>query len=166
MWHALKDINQSTGIVLVKKVLASSRATPSWFGLCWWYCTDYESAEIRLQHIEEASICVGLLLNVGKTKALLVNIQSYTTIKSMGVAKLDNIMEFKYLVLSMRGLFPWLMPVAYHGLYVCNKLEKIWKSKLDWPTKIKLCRACMESILLFGSEAWTIIQLPRLWRTE
>ena len=46
-----------------------------------------------------------------------------------------------------------------HGLQLaCNKLEKIWKSKLDRTIKIKFFRACVESILLYVSETWTVTQ--------
>ena len=38
----------------------------------------------------------------------------------------------------------------------CHKLKKIWKSKLSRKTKIKLFIATVESILLYGSEAWTL----------
>ena len=56
------------------------------------------------------------------------------------------------------------MPDSFHDFkcrkaqawVACNKLEKIWKSKLDRPTKIKFFRACVESILLYGSETWTV----------
>ena len=56
-----------------------------------------ESAEMLLQHIEEASNCVGLHLNVGKTMTPLVSIPSSTKIKALSGATLDNIKEFKYL---------------------------------------------------------------------
>ena len=38
----------------------------------------------------------------------------------------------------------------------CNKLQKIWKSFLGRKLKINIFRACVESILLYGSETWTI----------
>ena len=38
----------------------------------------------------------------------------------------------------------------------CNKLNYIWQSDIAKSTKIKLLRACGESILLYGAETWTI----------
>ena len=38
----------------------------------------------------------------------------------------------------------------------CNKLDKIWKYNLTRPSKIKLFQATVESILLYGSETWTV----------
>ena len=38
----------------------------------------------------------------------------------------------------------------------CNKLTKIWKSNLPRSAKVKLFQATVESILLYGSETWTL----------
>ena len=38
----------------------------------------------------------------------------------------------------------------------CHKLDKIWTSKLSRPIKIKLFTATVESVLLYGCEAWTL----------
>ena len=37
-----------------------------------------------------------------------------------------------------------------------NKLHKIWTSKLNASIKIKLLKALIESILLYGCETWTL----------
>ena len=39
-----------------------------------------------------------------------------------------------------------------------NKLDRIWKSDLNKGLKMSLFRACIESILLYNSETWTITQ--------
>ena len=38
----------------------------------------------------------------------------------------------------------------------CHKLQKIWKSSLSRKMKVRLFIATVESVLLYGSEAWTI----------
>ena len=38
----------------------------------------------------------------------------------------------------------------------CNDLDRIWRSKLDTKIKIKIFRATVEPILLYGSETWTL----------
>ena len=45
--------------------------------------------------------------------------------------------------------YPHIMELYY-------KLIKIWKSNLPRPSKIKLFQAPVESILLYGSETWTV----------
>ena len=37
-----------------------------------------------------------------------------------------------------------------------NKLDCIWKSSLNRNLKVKLFGACVESILLYNSETWTV----------
>ena len=38
----------------------------------------------------------------------------------------------------------------------CNKMDKIWKSKLDSELKVNIFRVIIEPILLYGSETWTL----------
>ena len=38
----------------------------------------------------------------------------------------------------------------------CNRLNKIWTSTLPTKLKLKLFRATVESVLLYGSECWTL----------
>ena len=37
-----------------------------------------------------------------------------------------------------------------------NKMRKVWTSKMSWATKIRRFRATVESVLLYGSETWTV----------
>ena len=38
----------------------------------------------------------------------------------------------------------------------CHKLKQIWKSTINRKLKIRIFRATIETILLYGSETWTI----------
>ena len=38
----------------------------------------------------------------------------------------------------------------------CNKLHNIWQSNISTATKLAFFRACVESVLLYGSETWTM----------
>ena len=38
----------------------------------------------------------------------------------------------------------------------CNRLHHIWQSNIPRATKLSFFRACVESILLYGSETWTM----------
>ena len=37
-----------------------------------------------------------------------------------------------------------------------NSLNKVWKSPLKEPTKSKVFKATVETILLYGSDSWTL----------
>ena len=45
----------------------------------------------------------------------------------------------------------------------CNKLSKIWKSDLSRYIKVRLFRPIVESILLYGSETWTLTKELTKW---
>ena len=38
----------------------------------------------------------------------------------------------------------------------CIKLQKVWSSGISEQLKVKFFRACVEPVLLYGSETWTI----------
>ena len=42
------------------------------------------------------------------------------------------------------------------ALVACNKLGKIWKSKLCRELKVRVFLATVESVFLYGSETWTL----------
>ena len=43
-----------------------------------------------------------------------------------------------------------------HSLNACNKLHNIWHSNIANTTELVFFRACVESILLYGAETWTM----------
>ena len=160
MRHALKDIHLSTGVILEER---KSRRHPELRLHDLDFADDIallsssiQSAETLLHHIEEASNCVGLHLNVGKTKTLLVNIPSSSRVQALNSTELVSVKEFKYLGSSLPDSFHDFKCRKAQAWVACNKLEKIWKSKLDRTIKIKFFRACVESILMYGSETWTV----------
>jgi hypothetical protein len=162
MRHALKDINHCTGIVIEER---KSRRYPELRLHDLDFADDIAllsssitSAQTLLQSIEDASSCVGLHLNVGKTKTLLVNIPTTSNVQTLDGTNLENIKDFKYLGSSLPDSFHDFKCRKAQAWVACNKLEKIWKSKLDRTIKIKFFRACVESILSYGSETWTSTQ--------
>ena len=101
---------------------------------------------------------IGLYLNSSKTEIIASNIKDPYEIKSMNGSSLKKVSDFKYL-----GAY---VPNSFHDFKIrkalawsaMNKLERIWKSNLHNSLKIKFFRACVESILLYNSETWTITQ--------
>ena len=115
-----------------------------------------ELAEELLHAVERAAMAVGLHLNAGKTEVLSINIHVTHQIKTLQGKPLKNVNNFKYLGsytpsseydFKIRRALAWV---------ACNKLEKIWRSSLKRKLKIRFFRACVESVLLYGSETWTI----------
>ena len=119
-----------------------------------------EQASILLQRVERECEAVGLRLNSPKTKAMFLNTD---------VAPLENILgeiisqaltdtgeqDFKYLGswcdnardISVRKALAW---------QALNKMHKVWKSDMDTWIKVRLFRATVESILMYGSQTWSL----------
>ena len=77
-------------------------------------------------------------------------------ITSLNGNQLKEVQDFKYLgsyVSDSRKDFLVRKGQAWNA---CNKLDKIWKSNITTKTKILLFRSCIESILLYGAETWTM----------
>ena len=103
---------------------------------------------------------VGLELNAKKTKSMFfnTNIESIVTIEGTVIKQAlteTGEQDFKYLgswcnqdrdITTRKAL-------AWQSL---NQLTKIWKSNLDPKIKIQLFRATTETILIYGSPAWTL----------
>ena len=115
-------------------------------------------AENLLQCIEKSAMEIGLHLNASKTEILASNINDPYEIKSLSGKSLKRVTDFKYLgayVPNSLYDFNYRKGLAWSAM---NKLERIWKSNLHKSLKIRFFRACVESILLYNSETWTLTQ--------
>lgn len=118
--------------------------------------TSLQLAENLLQCVEQSASHVGLYLNANKTKVLTSNVNNDYIIKTVGGEKLEHVTNFKYLgayVPSSLHDYNTRKALAWSAV---NRLDKIWKSNLERKLKIKFFRACVESILLYNSETWSI----------
>ena len=123
-------------------------------------CKSIESAQILLNSLENAANCVGLYLNDTKTEFIsyLKNNNSIDNIiiKTVKGYILKRVEDYKYLgsfTSSSEKDFNARKGMAWSA---CNNLHKIWTSKLPTRLKIRIFRATVESILLYGSETWTL----------
>ena len=119
-----------------------------------------EQAQKLLNSLESAANCVGLYLNDSKTEYM-----HYTKsnpqidnmiIKTVNGYILKRVDDYKYLgsfASSSEKDFNARKGMAWSA---CNDLHKIWTSKLAPRLKIKIFRATIEPILLYGSETWTL----------
>ena len=113
-------------------------------------------AQEMINRVELETRKIGLYLNEKKTETMQFNQEFETPItgKNGGVIKVVN--NFKYLGGWMHSTakdFEIRKALAWSS---CHKLQKIWKSNLSRKLKIKLFLATVESVLLYGSETWTI----------
>ena len=119
---------------------------------------EIQQAQELLSRVEMSVGKVGLRMNASKTKCMCHSIKmEISTYKQMAVPSLRmsptlNILgpcpdESSEKDVKVRKAAAWR---------ACSKLNKIWKSALPRGFKQRLFAATVESVLLYGCEAWTV----------
>lgn len=118
-----------------------------------------EAAQNLLGRLETAASSVGLTMNDGKTEFLTVNTpDEEANIKSSSGRQLKHVKDFKYLGSWIATTEKDIRTRKAKAWAACHKLMKVWKSNLRRSMKIRLFVATVESILLYGSETWTLTE--------
>jgi hypothetical protein len=117
---------------------------------------EIDQAQILLNRVETHVAKVGLKLNAGKTKYMSFNQDHATEIKTNDDTSLDKVTDFKYLGAWMESTEKDIKTRKAAAWRACNQLSKIWKSSLQSKFKMRLFSATVESVLLYGCEAWTV----------
>ena len=119
---------------------------------------EISQAQELLSCVERFSYEIGLELNVKKTKCMLFNNAKNSSQKlyTNGGKEIEIVDDFRYLGsyiessekdISIRKALAW---------QAIHKMRKIWYSKMNRDLKIRLFKSTVESVLLYGCEAWTI----------
>ena len=116
-----------------------------------------DKAQQLLTDLEAAADKVGLHLNASKTEYMTFNIDdNEAAITSSSGTQLKQVNDFKYLgsyIADSKKDFLTRKALAWTA---CQKLHKVWSSGISPLLKVKFFRACVEPILLYGSETWTM----------
>jgi hypothetical protein len=116
-----------------------------------------EHAQDLLQSLEQASNGVGLYLNETKTECMnRCHSNNSHPVRTRNGTSLKQVDDYKYLGSygsSSEKDFTTRKGMAWSA---CNDMYKIWSSQLSNNLKIKIFRATVEPILLYGSETWTL----------
>ena len=115
-----------------------------------------ELAENLLHSVEKSAAEVGLYLNAPKTKILTSNIDIKGNVNSLNGEVISHIEDFKYLGAYIPSCIHDFNARKALAWSATNKLCRIWKSSINRDLKIKFFRACVESILLYNAETWTV----------
>ena len=96
-------------------------------------------------------------MNSSKTKYMQFNIPGgCTNLKTREGQELERVDDFQYLGSWVATSEKDLKVRKAKAWDACNKMKSIWKSNLPRQMKINLFKATVESILLYGSECWTL----------
>ena len=115
---------------------------------------EIQQAQELLSRVETPEGKVGLRMNASKTKYMSFNHK--ISIQTNDGTKLENVTDFKYLGALMESSEKDVKVSKAAAWRACGKLNKIWKSTLPRGFKQRLFAATVESVLLYGCEAWTV----------
>ena len=119
-----------------------------------------KEAQAFLLSLEDAARSVGLHMNEGKTKYLFVNTPRpvpapLVSSKGCGIEEVEDFVYLGTWIASSEHDFLVRKAKAWAA---CHRMRTIWQSDMRRDLKINLFQATVESILLYGSETWTITE--------
>ncbi|MEE8288342.1 MAG: reverse transcriptase domain-containing protein [Nitrosomonadaceae bacterium] len=117
---------------------------------------EIDQAQELLNRVEVEAGKIGLKINPDKTKFITYNQQPLAGITTINGARLESVNDFKYLGSWINSTEKDIKVRKALAWKACNKMTKIWKSKLKRNLKIRIFQATVESVLLYGCEAWTL----------
>ena len=116
-----------------------------------------QHAQDLFQSLEQASNGVGLYLNETKTECMnRCQSNNHHPVRTLNGTALKQVDDYKYLgsyISSSEKDFITRKGMAWSA---CNDMHKLWSSHLSNNLKIKIFKATVEPILLYGSETWTL----------
>ena len=117
---------------------------------------EVNQAQTFLNELEKVAKKVGLHTNGEKNKFLSLNQQEVPKITTAESNNIECVDDYKYLGswigstekdVGIRKALAWK---------ASNKLSRIWNSSLQRQFKLKVFKATVEAILLYGCETWTL----------
>ena len=115
-----------------------------------------QDAMSLLHKIEEAASEIGLYINAKKTEYIIVNLDQTIELRDCNGKLIKVVTDFKYLgsyIASTERDIEIRLGKAWGAL---NQLDTIWKSNLPIKLRRNFFRAAVESVLVYGSTAWTL----------
>ena len=114
-----------------------------------------KSAQDLLNRVEKACQDVGLFLNAPKTKYMHLNPSTNTSLVSSDGSPIELVQDFKYLGGYTDSGYDMNTRIG-QAWSTLDSLDKVWKAAVKKETKLKVFKASVETILLYGSESWTL----------
>ena len=117
---------------------------------------NHEDAQALLASVEQEARTVGLKINRKKTEYMLVGDFKADPGLTVIEGPITRTNDFKYLgswVVSSKKDFEIRRAQAWQA---CKRMHKVWQSNVSRNIKVRLFQATVETVLLYGAEAWTL----------
>lgn len=113
------------------------------------------AAQDLLLRVETATQEVGLYLNASKTKVMHLNPTSTHPLCTINGSEIERVEEFKYLGGYTNTVYDVKTRIG-QAWGAAHSLRKVWTAPILRSTKLKVFKAVVESILLYGAESWSL----------
>ena len=113
-----------------------------------------KSAQDLLIHVEKTCQDVGLFLNAPKTKYMHLNPSTNTTLVSSDGSPIELVQDFKYLGGYTDSGYDMNTRIG-QAWSALNSLDRVWKASIKKEKKLKVFKASVKTILLYGSDSWS-----------
>ena len=113
-------------------------------------------AQTILAEIEKAAAQVGLYINTKKTNCMSFNQDNVVDVVGSDGEVVKSVDDYKYLgawISSSKKDFNTRRARAWD---IAHKLKPLWTSNMPRKTKVGVLTAAVESVLMYGSESWTL----------
>ena len=117
---------------------------------------ELEQAQDFLHRVQENTAKIVLHLNSDKTEFMSFSQAQDTVLKTVNNENIKKVDNFKYLGVLIDDTANDVKVRKALARKACNKLNKIWKSFLCKSLKLRTFLTLVESVLLYGSETWTL----------
>ena len=104
--------------------------------------------------LEKSAAFIGLHVNATKAEYMCYNQNG--AIETLNKTLLKKVDDFVYLGSNIASIEKDVLIRISKALSAFDRLGTIWKSKLPEQIKKSFFRAVVESVLLYGSSAWTL----------
>ena len=116
---------------------------------------EIEQAQKLLDAVQEQCRRTGLHLNSSKTKFIAINTPPEVKLVTQE-EELEKVEDFKYLGSYIMSTSQDIKVRKAKAWAALNSMSKIWTSDIARPVKARFFFATVESVLLYGSETWTL----------
>jgi len=117
-----------------------------------------QDAQQLLYQLETAAAEVGLHINAKKTQCISYNQPAGGILNAIDGSVIKEVEDYKYLgawISSTKKDFSTRRARAWD---IAHKLKPLWTSRMPRATKVGVLTAAVESVLMYGSESWTLTE--------
>ena len=121
-----------------------------------------EELKILLLKVKDESEKVGLKLNIQKTKIMASGLISLWQIDGETVETVAGFIFWGSKITADGDCSPEIKRCLLLGRKIMTNLDSTLKSKdSTWPTKVRLVKAMVFPVVMYGCESWTIKKAER-----